>query len=238
MASVMSPLIRSFPDMKASVGFSFPETRSKRLSAQKCACVTWAVPRRRLTCKHLAKVTGVHRHDDVGFDRWLTLPCAASRILQVQKPNACMLTWYGHYKNHMRDTPTGCPQKDAALSCCYLTGQTDKCPALTSRRLHWWLPWWRQTCFLLVHWGTPWLLRVVWRRGSHLKTKQIMLVDSSRISKDRRWSGVSCRWDLPCSSIFLASVSGASSKKKSGSRGWPVFQLERTTCNTWPSRGC
>lgn len=26
MASVMSPLIRSFPDMKASVGFSFPET--------------------------------------------------------------------------------------------------------------------------------------------------------------------------------------------------------------------
>ncbi len=26
MASVMSPLIRSFPDMKARVGFSFPET--------------------------------------------------------------------------------------------------------------------------------------------------------------------------------------------------------------------
>lgn len=88
----MSPLIRSFPDMKASVGFSFPETQSKQLLPQKCACVTRAAPRGRLTCKHLAKVPGVHRHNDVSFGRWLTLPCAASRILQVQKPNACMLT--------------------------------------------------------------------------------------------------------------------------------------------------
>lgn len=73
------------------------------------------------------------------------------------------------------------------LSCCYLIGQTDKCPALTWQRLHWWLPWWCQTCFLLVHWGTPWLLMVVWRWGSRLKTKSDQVGRFFISGKDRRW---------------------------------------------------
>lgn len=52
--------------------------------------------RRRLTCEHLAEISGVHGHDDVGFGRWLALPRVARATLQVQEPNAPVFTLDGH----------------------------------------------------------------------------------------------------------------------------------------------
>lgn len=47
---------------------------------------------RRLTCKHLGEVTGVHRHDDVSFDGGFALTGAAGAALQVQKPDAAVFS--------------------------------------------------------------------------------------------------------------------------------------------------
>lgn len=46
-----------------------------------------------VTWKHLAEVTGVHFHDNISFGGGLTLPHAARASLQVQKPNASVLSY-------------------------------------------------------------------------------------------------------------------------------------------------
>lgn len=45
-----------------------------------------------LTGKHFAEVAGVHLHDDVSFDRWLTWAHAARAAFQVKKPGSCVFT--------------------------------------------------------------------------------------------------------------------------------------------------
>lgn len=104
MASAMSPLMRSFPDMKAIVGFSFPKIQNTRLLLWRpgCCCVRPAVTE--LTGKHFAEVTGVHLHDDVSFDRRLTWAHAARAAFQVKKPGSCVFTLWTKRQLEDRDT--------------------------------------------------------------------------------------------------------------------------------------
>lgn len=91
MASAMSPLMRSFPDMNAIVGFRFPKTQRPCYYGDQDLCRGGASATG-LTGKHFAEVAGVHRHDDVGFDRRLAGAQAARAAFQVEKPDPCVVT--------------------------------------------------------------------------------------------------------------------------------------------------
>lgn len=84
----MSPLMRSFPDMNAIVGFSFPKRQSGRLLLWRPGCCHVGAVATELTGKHLAEVAGVHLHGDVSLDRRLTRSHAARATLQVKKPDS------------------------------------------------------------------------------------------------------------------------------------------------------
>lgn len=92
MARVMSPLMRSFPDMNAIVGLIFPKIRSTWLLIQRPGWCCVRLSTSELTDKHFAEVVGVHLHDYVSFDRRLAWPRAASAGFQVKKPDSCMFT--------------------------------------------------------------------------------------------------------------------------------------------------
>ena len=92
MARAMSPLMRSFPDMNASVGFRLPKTQSTQSLLWRPGCCHVGPTMTELTGKHFAEVAGVHLHDNVGFDGGLARACAATAAFQVKEPGSCMVT--------------------------------------------------------------------------------------------------------------------------------------------------
>lgn len=100
----MSPLMRSFPDMNAIVGFSFPKTQSARMLLWRPGYCHVGAAATELTGKHLAEVAGVHLHDDVSLDRRLTRAHAARATLQVKKPDSCVFPL--RTQRHLQDKYT------------------------------------------------------------------------------------------------------------------------------------
>lgn len=84
------------PWHKCHRGLQFPWNNKTAASLMFPIVIFFVLPWWQVTWKHLAEVTGVHFHDNVSFGGGLALPHTARASLQVQKPNANVLSLYGH----------------------------------------------------------------------------------------------------------------------------------------------